>query len=264
MQKLSISLAQIKITPGNLSENVQRAVSLIHAAITAGSEMVILPELWSSGYQLKDRYTVSRANLEILKSLKSIANQHHIWIGGSLVEQKGDDFFNSFFLINPDHAIDFKYQKTHLFKPMKEDLWFSPGEQAVSFQSPWGQIGLAICYDLRFPELFRRYALDGVKICLISAEWPLSRIEHWKVLVQARAIENQYFVAAVNCVGKSNTETFGGNSLIVAPDGRILAMGGQDEEEMVTADLVLSDLAKLRASFPVLSDRRPDVYDREP
>lgn len=125
--------------------------------------------------------------------------------------------------------------------------------------SSWGKIGLAICYDLRFPEIFRSCAVKGAQLILLVAEWPSHRIEHWKTLLQARAIENQCYIAAVNKVGTSQGAALGGNSAVVNPMGEFLTLGGENQE-LLQADLDLDEVSKIREWMPVFDDRRPGVY----
>jgi predicted amidohydrolase len=129
----------------------------------------------------------------------------------------------------------------------------------VTFEYGSTKIGLAICYDLRFPELFRAYATNQVELILLVAEWPEKRIDHWNLLIQARAIENQCYVAAVNKTGQSYGESLGGYSAIINPMGEILVQGKQSEEVLM-AEIDLSDVSKIRRWMPVLMDQRPDLY----
>ena len=125
--------------------------------------------------------------------------------------------------------------------------------------SPWGKIGLAICYDLRFPEIFRTCAVEGAELILLVAEWPRQRIEHWKILLQARAIENQCFIAAVNKSGTSMGAALGGNSALINPMGEFLTLGGENEE-LLQATFDLDEVSKIRDWMPVFDDRRPGAY----
>jgi len=124
---------------------------------------------------------------------------------------------------------------------------------------PWGRTGIAICYDLRFPELIRTYGVAGASLILIPAEWPYPRIEHWRTLIQARAIENQLFVAACNRVGVSGNTRFLGHSMIVNPMGDFIVEGGEDET-LLTASIDLDQVEQVRSLFNVNNDRRPEVY----
>jgi predicted amidohydrolase len=120
---------------------------------------------------------------------------------------------------------------------------------------------LSICYDLRFPEMFRVYAAAGAKLILMVAEWPETRIEHWRTLLLSRAIENQVYIAAVNKVGRSQGADLGGRSVIVDPWGERLVEGGT-EEALLTARIDLALVGQVREKIPVLKDRQPDAYQR--
>jgi predicted amidohydrolase len=147
----------------------------------------------------------------------------------------------------------------HLFRLMAEEKYLAPGEAATLADTPWGKIGMAICYDLRFPELFRRYALGGAQLILVPAEWPHPRRAHWQTLLRARAIENQCFVAACNRVGTTGNSTFFGASAVIDPWGETLIEGGEAEMILtVTIDLALVD--SVRRRIPVFEDRRPELY----
>jgi predicted amidohydrolase len=143
---------------------------------------------------------------------------------------------------------------------MAEDHFLVPGDRLALAESPWGTAGLAICYDLRFPEQFRAYALAGARLALLCAEWPNPRLAHWQTLLRARAIENQFFVVACNRVGSSAGTSFFGHSCVIDPWGEVLAEGG-DGEELVTAVLDLHRVEEARARIAALADRRPEVYD---
>jgi predicted amidohydrolase len=143
---------------------------------------------------------------------------------------------------------------------MGEDRWLRAGDRLCLAQTPWGAAGLAICYDLRVPELFRAYALQGAVLILLVAQWPAARQDHWRTLIRARAIENQLFVAAVNRTGTSKDEAFGGGSLVVDPWGAVVAEAG-DQETLLSAEIDLERVAQVRRQMPVLQDRRPEVYE---
>jgi predicted amidohydrolase len=119
---------------------------------------------------------------------------------------------------------------------------------------------MAICYDLRFPEVFRKYVLSGVTVMIISAEWPRKRVEHWTTLLKARAIENQVFVIACNAVGKSGNEIMGGASSIIDPWGEVLAEAGSEMDELITANIDMVLVKNARDTIPVQKDHRPDIY----
>ena len=124
-----------------------------------------------------------------------------------------------------------------------------------------GRVALAICYDLRFPEMWRRYADAGAQLVLIPAEWPARRVEHWRLLLRARAVENQFFVAGCNRAGADGDVEFGGHSAAVDPWGQVLVAGGV-EPGLFVASLDLDEVARGRSTFPFLADRRPEVYKK--
>jgi predicted amidohydrolase len=124
---------------------------------------------------------------------------------------------------------------------------------------PWGKSAIAICYDLRFPELFRSYALAGARIVFLSAAWPYPRLEHWRTLLQARAIENQLFIVACNQVGESKGERFFGHSAIYDPWGRLVVEAG-DSKVLLTASVDMALVEEVRQTITVFADRRPELY----
>ncbi len=140
-----------------------------------------------------------------------------------------------------------------------EDRFFAPGRQRSVFGIDGTTAGLAVCYDLRFPELFRALASDGARIVFLPAEWPAGRARNWRVLNQARAIDNQIYICAVNCVGRHKEIDFYGHSMVVAPDGDILAEGGEDED-IIYCEVDPAMVGTVRAGWNVWADRRPDVY----
>ena len=255
---INITLGQINIKSGDVAANLE-CVKTIAQNLPGGS-ILLLPELWSSSYDLVNTPSICMENKSALKELANTARLAQIFIGGSILEEINGEVYNSFNLISPNGEISAKYQKIHLFKIMDEHIWMKPGQKPVMVDLEAVKVGLAICYDLRFPELFRHYAIQGCKLMLLSAEWPVRRINHWKILLQARAIENQCFVAAVDCVGQTGNAVYGGNSLIIDPWGRILAEGSQTEEQQLSADIDINVADEFRRKIPALDDRRPEVY----
>lgn len=257
--KAIISLAQMNIQLGRPWQNFEIAAAAVEEASRRGSDLALLPELWSTGYDLYNGRVHVPTNLEILDRLQGLSDSRRIMIGGSLLLEKDGGRYNTFVLLSPG-AAPVIYRKIHLFRLMDEDKWLQPGGEPACAHLPWGATGLAVCYDLRFPELFRRYALDGAVLALIPAEWPLRRQEHWNILLRARAIENQMFVAAVNAVGRTGDETFGGSSAVISPWGETLAQGDGETESLLTAEIDLGQVRKVRETIPVFQDRRPDLY----
>ncbi len=257
---LRITLAQMDVHHGAPQENLQQAADLCTEAARRGSQLCLLPELWGSGYSLKRAAELASPLGEgLFAEMSALARRHRMALGGSLLEAVGGRVYNTFALYAADGSLLASYRKIHRFKPMKEDRYLEAGAQAVVAETPWGLTGLTVCYDLRFPELYRGYALAGASLVLVVAEWPVPRIAHWRTLLQARAIENQYFVAAVNRVGEEGGQTFGGHSGVLTPWGEYLLEAGT-APALLTVDVPLDEISRICETFPTLPDRRPETY----
>lgn len=261
---LTISLVQMDCRLGEPGDNFARAAELVAEAARRGSRLVLLPELWSTAYAL-DRAPELASPLAAgpdeswFGQVAALARHHGVWLGGSLLEARGGQFYNCFALYDATGQLQAAYRKLHLFRLMQEEQYLGTGDAPVTVDAPWGKTGLAICYDLRFPELFRRYALEGAQLLLLPAEWPHPRREHWRTLLRARAIENQCYVAACNRVGVTGGNTFFGASALIDPWGETLVEGGEAPMVLTaTIDLALVDAVRRR--IPVFADRRPEVY----
>lgn len=261
MAKLKVTLAQMPVYLGDIKRNFNNMQKLTQEAARRESHIVIFPELWTSGYALIDaRELAHTLNQGVFAQVASLAKQNKISITGSMLEKRGGEVANSapFFAANGQTMG--VYRKIHLFKLMDEDRYLQPGSSPLVMDLPWGQTAIAICYDLRFPELFRRYALEGAKVVIIPAEWPLVRIQHWRALMIARAIENQCYMIGVNTVGEIGGTVFGGHSMIVDPWGKVIIEAGE-EAQLLTADIELDHIQTARKQIPVFDDRRPETYE---
>lgn len=258
--KLRISLAQFGFKYGDVEGNVDKAVRWIQAASEKDSDLILLPELWASGYDLQNWSCYATPIGEgVFLLLSELAHKHKIAVGSSLLEIKQGKAYNSFVLHGYDGEIWGIYRKIHRFRLLQEEKWLGAGDSLVLAKTPWGLVGLSICYDLRFPEMFRPYALAGSRLTINVAEWPERRIEHWSKLMQARAIENQMYFAGVNKVGISQGVKLGGCSAVIDPWGNAVVQG-DDSEKLLTVDIDLKDADKARRYIPVMKDRRQDIY----
>jgi omega-amidase len=259
--KFSVSLGQMDVTLGEPEKNLAKVRALTAEAQRRGSQLVVFPELWSTGYDLErcEEYATA-VNEGTFSETARLATEHSIHILGSLLEATSEGFRNTAVVHSPEGQLLGQYSKVHLFKPMEEDKYLIPGDDAPVLDLPWGRSALAICYDLRFPELFRRYALSGARIVFVVAEWPYPRLEHWETLLRARAIENQCFVVACNRVGESREWSFFGHSSVYDASGELIACAS-DEETLLTAELDLGSVDEVRGSMTVLEDRREDIYE---
>ncbi|MGD2155709.1 MAG: carbon-nitrogen family hydrolase [Anaerolineales bacterium] len=258
--KLTISLAQMAFKLGAPEANFAHAREWVVEAARRGSDLVLLPELWASGYDLENWETHATSLDEgLFLRVSELARENRIAIGSSLLEKSNGRAYNTFVLFDSEGTRLGVYRKVHLFRLIDEHTWLSAGESLVCSDTHWGRIGLSTCYDLRFPEMFRSFAVDGARLVLMVAEWPERRVEHWRVLLKARAVENQMFIAAVNKVGESKGVQLGGNSTVLNPWGRVLVEAGF-EEVLLTTQIDLSEVDQVREWIPVFNDRRPEIY----
>jgi len=220
----------------------------------------VLPELWvQGGFAFADfEATAEPLDGTTVAALAEAACAADSWQhGGSQVERAADGRYNTSILLRPDGTIAASYRKRHLFGfAGGETTVLRAGEDLVTAEIAGVTMGLATCYDLRFPEMFRSLLDLGAEVFLVPAAWPEPRIAHWTLLAQARAVENHAFLVACNTVGEQAGVTLGGRSIVVDPWGVVLAEAGQDEEVLVV-DLDPALVAKTRSSFPVLADRKP-------
>lgn len=261
MERLTIALAQIDLALGNPTQNLATARAKIAEAKARGADIVVLPELWSTAYDL-ERAAAHAATLNagMFAAVANAARENQIAVVGSLLESRNGRVYNTATYIDARGMRVGAYRKLHLVPMLDEDKYLAGGDDARVFDAePWGKFALGVCYDLRFPELWRHYALAGAHIAFLPAEWPQPRIAHWRTLLPARAIENQIFVAGCNRVGTSKDQTFGGHSMIVDPWGEIL-IEGDDREALLIAQIDLDLVEQVRQRVPVFRGRRQDVY----
>ncbi len=260
--ELQIAIGQMDIVLGDAQANLRTVQDLAARAAEQGAQVLVLPELWGSGYALEQAGELAdEINTGLFAAVAALARHYRLAICGSLLEWDSTEerAYNTATLYDADGALRGRYRKIHRFGLMAEDRFLGAGDETPVFSTSWGPTALAICYDLRFPELFRRFVLNGAQLVLMPSEWPVQRIEHWRTLLRARAIENQCFVVGCNRVGSDRSNAFGGRSAAIDPWGSVLAEGG-DGAEVVSATIDLQRVDKIRATIPVWNDRRPDLY----
>ncbi|MBQ3444372.1 MAG: carbon-nitrogen family hydrolase [Selenomonadaceae bacterium] len=244
-----VSIAQFKSELGKVYENFSTAARLIEAA--QGSDVILLPELWSTDYYPTPVETF--ADIDGIKTkefLCAAAKRFNVnIIGGSVIVQSGGKIFNRCHVVNRRGEIVAAYDKTHLFSFAGEDKVFNAGDKVSVVTLDGVCCGVAICYDLRFPEFIRKIALAGAEIIFIPAAWSLKRLTPRQILTKARAIENQAFVVFANSSGKSE---------VVNPRGEVIAESGRGEE-LLTAQINLDERAKVIATMNLLADRNLSV-----
>lgn len=265
MSQFTVSLAQMDLRIADPDYNFELAESFMGEAAKRGSDLVVFPELWHSAYAMSQaaKFASSLSHGPSADGafgrFAAMARRHGVPVAGSLLEGLAGDIFNTMVLYTAQGTLAAAYRKVHLVPMLDEHLYLKPGRVLQQVSLGEIQAGLAVCYDLRFPEMFRNYALGGCQFILISAEWPHPRGMHWRTLLRSRAIENQCFVCACNRVGASDGVSFCGGSAVIDPWGEALVDGGE-EEGLYTAVCDLDVVGRIRESVPVLQGLRPEVY----
>ncbi|GAA2429046.1 carbon-nitrogen family hydrolase [Streptomyces macrosporus] len=240
----------------------ERRVAAVCDRVVAhrGADLVVLPELWATGYFAFDDYERTAEPLDgpTARALGEAAEAASVHLHAGSVVERGPDgrLHNTSLLFGPDGRLLHTYRKFHLFgHRSRETALLAPGDTLRAHDTALGRVGMTTCYDLRFPELFRVLAEDGAELLVVTAAWPAARIDHWRLLVRARALENQVHVLACNAAGHQGDVELGGASMAVDPWGRVVAEAGRGEEALA-ADLDPASVERARSDFPAFSDRR--------
>ena len=253
---MKIASIQMSVVEGDKTATIDKAIENIHRC--EGIDLIVLPEIWNIGFMSFERYISEAEDRSgpTLTRLREAAKAIGAWLHtGSFVEERNGKYYNSSYLISPEGKILANYLKIHLFGyHSRETQLLTPGDAVVVADTPFGKIGLATCYDLRFPELFRRMVEQGAEIFLVCSAWPYPRLEHWLMLNRVRALENQCFLVSSNSVGLNQGIQFVGHSMIADPWGNILA-GAGDNEVIIKSEINRVDLINARQQFPALADR---------
>lgn len=259
--KLKIALAQLDIAFAQPEKNRDRVMASVKAAATHNVDVVVFPEMWNTGYALDQLSTLADPNGQQTQALLTdLAGQYDVNIvGGSVATSRDGHFYNTTYVVDRLGQLVGTYDKVHLFGLMKEDQYLRAGDRENYFRLAGVPSASFICYDLRFPEWVRTVARHGADVLYFPAEWPASRIAQWQIMLQARAIENQAFVVAVNRVGDDPDNHFNGHSLVIDPLGRIISDAGETAN-VTYAELDLDQLQDVRGPIPVFQDRRPNLY----
>ncbi|GAB3702114.1 carbon-nitrogen family hydrolase [Halorubrum pallidum] len=262
---------QLGVKGGAVSTNVDRALDRVRTAAVAGADVVVLPELFDVGYFAFDSYARVAESLagERLSKFAAVAADEGVHVlAGTVVEDLAasaadgidvpatDGIANTAVLFDRAGDRRLVYRKRHLFGYGSEETdRMVPGESTPVVEIDGVRVGVTTCYDLRFPEQFRELTDAGVDCVLVPSAWPYPRIEHWRTLGRARAIENLAYVAAVNGSGEFGEDALCGRTTVYDPWGTTLASAG-DEPTTLTADVDPDRVAAVREEFPALRDRR--------
>jgi len=265
---MKIAMAQIDIEQGDFKKNLVKVDKFAAKAKREGAKLIVFPEMFLCGFNYKKNVEFLENNGNIaVEDLKDVAKKHSICICGSIpyLTTDSDIPTNRFIFISDKGEIVATYDKIHLFSVFNENKYVKAGDEIVVADTPLGRFGFAICYDIRFPDIFTRMTKRGAKLIIISAAFPHPRSEHWRILSRARAIENQCFVIGVNRGGSekfgTNEVKYFGMSAAIDPWGGVIAECPEDAaDSLVFADISLEDVDNIRAQIPSLADRRDDIY----
>jgi omega-amidase len=259
--KFKITCLQMDIAFGDPNNNYRKAEKLIEEAMKEKPDIIVFPELWTTGYDLTRLEQIAdKGAVTTISFLKNAAKKYKVhFVGGSVANHGETGVKNTLLIINKKGELVHSYSKLHLFKLMDEHLYLEAGEKEGLFELEGLTFSGVICYDIRFPEWIRTHTAKGAEALFVVAEWPAARLSHWRALLIARAIENQCFVIACNRSGYDPNNEFAGHSMIIDPWGEVIAEAGASEE-LLSAEIELDLVKDIRKQIPIFEDRRPDLY----
>ncbi len=257
---MKIGLFQLDTCFNKLEQNKAHIEATV---ASSDADLFIAPELWNTGYTLPDIRKNAENAPRIIEWTASLAKKHNrTFVLGSIGELIDNDLYNSLYCIGADGTVMSKYSKIHLFTLTKEDDHFSAGRTVVTQKIDDLTFGFAICYDLRFPELFRLLREKGADAVILPANWPAPRVAHWLTLGKARAIENQMYMIGVNRSGIDNGIEFGGSSFVYAPWGETV-LENPIEPNYTECEITRETVEYSRSRFDSFRDRVPQLYSKE-
>lgn len=254
-----ICSAQIASIWEDPEKTLEKAGPLIRHAAVSGAALICFPEQFATGWDPQPRKNIQDIHGSIVDALRAYATEYGIGILGSFRQENVPLPKNTAVAISRDGSILSTYAKMHLFSAGREHEGNCPGNDLGIFSLGSLTCGIAICYDLRFPELFRLYAQSGVHVVLVPSAWPAVRKRHWELFIQARALENQFYVVGINTTGRTPVETYSGDSLAADPQGTVISQAN-DAEQLVFSDLDPAMVARTRYQLPVENDRKDALY----
>ena len=269
--QFKLALCQMKVIDDKDS-NIKNALDMIKTAAENRSDLVILPEMFNCPYDNEKfkEYAEEKKDSKTLKAMKEAAKDSNMYvIAGSIPELDGDNLYNSSFIFNRKGEIIGSHRKMHLFDidipgkiSFKESDTLSAGNQITLIDTELCKIGVAICYDIRFPELLRLMALEGAELIVIPGAFNMTTgPAHWETLIRGRAIDNQLYMAAASPARNEELSYVAyGNSIVADPWGEILVRASE-KEEIIYANIKLSKIKEVRDELPVLKGRREDIYE---
>ncbi|MBN1157374.1 carbon-nitrogen family hydrolase [Candidatus Woesearchaeota archaeon] len=254
---MRVALLQFDIAWENKKKNFKKVEELISQIKGKDVDFVVLPELFSIGYTMNPKPFAETLSGETPGFLSELAKRYQVYVLGSFAESTDTKPKNSAILFNKEGKMILHYSKMHLFSAIGENKNYAPGEETSLVEVDGQKIGVVICYDLRFPEIFRKMSSQGATCIFVIANWPRVRIKYWDLLLKARAAENQLFIVGENIIGRSPDTDYCGHSMVIEPAGDVIASAKENAEEVLIADLDFSLVDKTRNQLPLLKDRKP-------
>ena len=256
MRCCSAQVSGVWESPDQTLEKAEECFSL---AARSGAVLISFPEQFTTGWDPGSIKNTEDLTGAIVAEFKKLAKKHAMAVIGSFRETFSPKPRNTAIAISRNGEILATYAKIHLFTPGNEDQSFTPGNELATFTLEGVHMGLAICYDLRFPEIFRLYRREGVHAVIVPAAWPQNRLRHWELFIQSRAAENQMYVAGVNTTGTNPVDEYAGASMTADPHGTIIARAGAGNE-LLYYEIDPRFVERTRREFPVDNDRRDALY----
>lgn len=251
LQKMKLALIQFSPVWENKVESQNRVQSLTDKIVDV--DLLIFPEMTLTGFSMNSKSFAEKIDGSSFQFFSSIAKEKNVNIIYGFIENLDNSIFNSSVHLNRRGEVCSVYHKIHPFSYSEENKHYTAGANSVVTNIDDAKTGLSICYDLRFPELFRLYGKEKVDLIINIANWPQARVHHWDALLRARAIENLCFIAAVNRVGTDPKLNYTGHSSIYTPLGdRILF--SENDEDVLIAEINLDEVKRSRKNFPFLDD----------
>ena len=257
-----ISVLQMPVAFARPDVNIETLRRMVKTAMREDPDVLVLPELWRLGFYPRPIAAhADECGAESRGVLAELAQKNHVNIvGGTVANRRGSRVYNTCYVFDRTGREIATYDKTHLFSPSGEKNDFAAGDHTATFRLDGVLCGLAVCYDIRFPELIRKLALEDISVLFLPAAWPASRLSHWQLLTRTRAIENQIYVIAANEAGTDEQGNYlAGHSAIIDPWGEAIAEAGENAA-ILTARLRPGFRQHIRETIDVFADRRPELY----
>jgi len=258
-RKARVVLVQADLTWEDPTANLKNLDAMLADTALQPSDIVVLPEMFSTGFSMNAETIATSRDGLVVEWMRRVAASRNVHVLGSHAENENGRIFNAAVVVAPDGTVQGAYRKIHLFQD--EQNHYSSGDRLLLIELGGVTAAVFICYDLRFPELFRAASTHGAQLFFVVASWPAVRQGHWDLLLHARAIENQAFVCGCNRTGRDPNQTYAGGSVVIGPAGNTIRRLDERPQTAVV-ELDFEEVSTLRKKFDCLSDRRPLIYEQ--